>query len=46
MQTIRTLALATAMTAMMTGMATAADTDATKLYDPMAEAEKVVIAVD
>lgn len=46
MQTFRTFALAAAMTALVAGVATAADTDATKLFDPMAQAEKLVIPME
>ncbi len=46
MQKFRTLALAAAMTAFCAGAATAADADATKMFDPMAQAEKLVVAVE
>lgn len=46
MTTFRTLALTLALTAFTAGTALAADTDATKLYDPMAEAQKLVVPVE
>lgn len=45
MYTLRTLVFAT-MAAMTVGSVTAADTDATKMFDPMAQAEKLVVSIE
>ena len=46
MYTLRTLAFATAMAALTVGSVTAADMDQTKMFDPMAQAEKLVVSVE
>ena len=46
MQFIRSIVLATAMAGLAAGVATAQDADQTKLFDPMAQAEKLVVPVE